>query len=150
MARFEVFPGDRPEAVPALLPVMPRSPMSTIWGASGIEAHPGDQPIASPRPGALPPISASPLTQPSMVAPDVFFPTISMVHDNPGLRGPVRRESQHTLPVPAVSLYKIAAQAPRIAYRARKYGGAGQVAQPGVATVWPDVNSGWKQAGTNG
>jgi hypothetical protein len=144
MARFEVFPGDRPEAVPALLPVMPMSPMSTIWGANGLEAHPGNQAIPSPRPGALPPVSANPLTQPSMVAPDVIFPTYSLVHDNPGLRGPVARVSQHTLPVPAVSMYKVAAQQPKIAYRARRFGGTGQVAQPGVATVWPDINSGWK------
>lgn len=133
MARY-VVNGDWPANVaPALTPSMTNTPKSSFWGWSNVVGAPGTQAVASPKPGVHS-ISPSVVNQPSWCSPDVIYP--SLYRSDPDFRWrhiPVR--PMNVMPVPATNLYNMAG----IAMRSRRTGGRYQVAQPGVAQVWPDL-----------
>jgi hypothetical protein len=133
MPRYSVNGAWAPEVVPALLPSIPVTPVSTTWGWSNVTGHPGTKPIPSPKPGVHS-VSPSVLNQPSWCSPDVFYPALYRSDPDVNWRHTPTRP-QEVMPVPAVNLYNMAG----VAMRMRKTGGRYQVAQPSVVQTWPDL-----------
>lgn len=133
MARY-VVNGSWPERIAsALTPAIPYSPVSTTWGWSNVTGHPGDLPIARPKPGVHS-VSPDPHTQTSYCSPDVSFPSLYWNTPDPAWRHTPTRPAE-IMPVPATNLYNM----PGVAQRGRRAGGAYQVEQPAVVQSWPDL-----------
>lgn len=124
--------GGPPGRSGALMPVPAVQPKASTGGLVNLVGHPGDLPIAAPKPAALVPISQMRETQPSYCAPDVMYPSAYWPlpdHMHP----PVALLRTNPMPVPAVTPYQLAG----IAQRSRRVGGQSQIVQPQVAQTWP-------------
>lgn len=133
MPRYSVNGQWAPQVVPALLPALTVSPVSSTWGWANVTGSPGTRPIPSPKPGVHS-ISPSMLNQPSWCSPDVFYPSLYRSDPDVAWRHTPTRP-QEMMPVPATNLYNM----PGVAQRSRRVGGRYQVAQPSVAVSWPDL-----------
>jgi hypothetical protein len=126
----------------AFMPVLSAvvSPKASTYGLVRITGHPGNLPVPSPRPAALP---AGPLVrsaQPSYNSPDTIYPSQYYTHvsDMHPANNTVRVRSTNEVPVPARQLV----QQPLVAYRRPRYGGIRQVTWPPAPMAWQNINQG--------
>lgn len=118
----------------AFMPNMHRSVKSSSYGLVKVFGQPGTEAIASPKPDALPPISAIAQTQSSYVSPDLIFPDLyraSVQH----MHAPVSLYRDNQMPVPARKTYRLA----NVAMGAPKLGGRSQIPWPRTFQSWPPV-----------
>lgn len=128
-------------AMAALMPQPTTSTRASSGGLVRVHGYPGTQAVPSPRPGAIPPTSFDPRTQPSHCSPDVMFPSI--YYPTPeNMHPPVSLLRDNPMPVPAVQIYNMAG----VAQRMRRVGGQSQIGQPAVIQQWPQ----WRGTGRVG
>lgn len=110
------------------------------WGMVQISGHPGDAPVASPKPSALPDGPLMRSAQPSYNSPDVFFPSI--YYTRIGNFGPanngVRITSTNEVPIPARRFVLV----PKVAQRRPHIGGIRQVTWPPAPQAWQSITGG--------
>lgn len=126
----------------AFAPIPATNPAASSWGLVHVTGAPGTIPVASPKPAALPDLTAAgaPNTaQGSDVAPNVIAPAIyvaSVANMGPeadtGLGLAVRR--RNPLPVPAVDPTRI----PVVAMSAPRVGGRGALPWPRSFQRYPN------------
>lgn len=120
--------------IPALLPVPAVQPSSSSNGELVVHGNPGQYPVPSPRPEAIPPTSAGGygLEQPSSVSPNQMLPTQywpTPEHCHP----PVCLARYNPMPVPATEYQQYY---PQGAMHPAKIGGSTQIVQPSQSVTW--------------
>lgn len=122
----------------AFAPVATRNPVASSYGLVHVSGSPGNQPVPSPPPAAIPPDSFDARTQPSNTAPDVIRPSLyvaSAANMGPeaGAGVGMTRRRLHELPVPAADPLRI----PQTAMVGPHLGGREQTPWPRAFQRWP-------------
>lgn len=125
----------------AFLPTTFPNPIASSWGLVKVTASMGLDPIPSPKPVGIPPISQQRETQTSYCAPDIILrDQYTTYADNmgPGQHFNMAGRRLTPLPIPAVSWINTALNA----MQGNKIGGR-------VAMAWPRAFQRWPTVGRN-
>lgn len=110
------------------------------WGMVQVTGHPGDLPVPSPKPAALPDGPLMRSAQPSYNSPDTWYPSVyyTRVNGFHPANNTVRIMSTNEVPIPARRLVLV----PKITQRRVRVGGLRQVTWPPAPQAWQNVNPG--------
>lgn len=95
-----------PRGVGAFAPTMGVDPVASSYGLVEVAGAPGNMPVFSPQPGAVPVCSANQLTSPSNVAPDLILPAV-YVTTPANMHGPVPHRPVNLMPAPAIDYRRV-------------------------------------------